>query len=219
VAHPRNVISCQATSANDNGDVVGVCFVVPPPNTRSFITHRGVSKYVGPLNWEVSDINDTGEILIADLHGRAHLLINGVNHALRSSFFADRLNNAGVVAGAIDKSGGSDAAYTDGTSYVDLGALPGLPYTNLAKFNLHGAAAGAASDGKGTSHAAYYDPSAGLVDLNGEIDPGLKIVLTESIDINDSGQILAYGGPPGAGDHTYVLTPRTSKSVRHGVNP
>lgn len=218
VPHPAKVTSCNAISANDSGDVVGICFLVGPENTQSFITSHGVASLFGPLNWEVGDINNSGEILIDDLNGDSHLLINGVDHALRTSFFADRLNNAGIVAGAIDLSQGSDAAYTDGSKYVDLGALPGLPFTRLVKMNRHGSAAGSAQDGKGTFHAVFYDPSVGLVDLNSEIDPGLKIILTESIDINDSGQILAYGGPAHAGDHTYVLTPRASKSIRHRVH-
>lgn len=219
VLHPPKTFSCDAISANDRGDVVGICFLVGPENTQSFLTSHGVASLFGPLNWEVGDINNSGEILIGDLNGGSHLLINGVDHALRKSFFADRLNNAGIVAGAIDMSQGSDAAYTDGSKYVDLGALPGLPFTRLVKMNLHGLAAGAAQDGKGTFHAVSYDPSAGLADLNSEIDPGLNIILIEAIDINDSGQILAYGGPAHAPSHTYVLTPRASKSLRHRVHP
>ncbi len=43
-----------------------------------------------------------------------------------------------------------------------------------------------------------------MYDLNNLIDPALKITLSAALDINDNGQIVAYGG---GNSRTYLLTP------------
>ena len=209
VPHPAGAISCQATSANNVGEVVGLCYLGPPSNWHSFIYSHGVSRLFAPLGWEIDDVNSSGEILITDASGHFRLFSHGRYVVLKKSFFADKLNDAGISAGSLTSSQGSDAAYTDGTNYVDLGILPGFPFTNLSTLSLKGAGVGVASDGSGTQHALYYDATVGIIDLNGAIDPGQKFTLNQGIDINASGQILALGGPAGApSSHTYVLTPR-----------
>lgn len=214
---PNGLFSCQATGANDIGDVVGYCFV-SPPNFRSFVYNGRVSRLFAPIGWEIQDITTSGEILIFDRSGGAHLFSHGAYKALRKSFAASRLNNAGIVAGEDIFSHGSHAAYFNGTQYVDLGVLSGFAYANLSIFNANGAAVGTANDGSGNQRALYYDPSLGIADLNDAIAPGQGFALDEGIDINDNGQILALGGPHGA-SNTYILTPTgDSRPAHHPVH-
>jgi len=50
-----------------------------------------------------------------------------------------------------------------------------------------------------------------MYDLNSFLDPGSNISLTNAFDINDAGQIIAYGTAPGprgtVQQHAFLLTP------------
>lgn len=207
VPHPAGAVSCQATSANDSGEVVGLCYLGPPSKWRSFIFSRGASRLFAPLDWEIDDVNNSGEILISDASGRANLYSHGKFQALEKSFATLRLNDAGIAAGALENNKGRDAAYFDGSNYVDLGTLPGFPYAGLSALNGNGAGVGSANDGNGSSEALYYDRTTGIIDLNNLIDPRQGFHLDQGVDINAKGQILALGGSP-ASTHTYLLTPK-----------
>jgi hypothetical protein len=206
VPFPNGLFSCNATGANDIGDVVGYCFI-SPSNFRSYVYTGRVSRLFAPIGWEIQDITTSGEILILDRTGGAHLFSHGAYKALKKTFAASRLDNAGIVAG-------SHAVYFNGAKYVDLGILSGFAYTNLSIINANGAAVGTANDGSGNQRAVYYDPSLGIVDLNDAIAPGQGFTLDEGIDINDNGQILALGGPHGA-SNTYILTPTGGAGPAH----
>jgi probable HAF family extracellular repeat protein len=113
------------------------------------------------------------------------------------------LNNAGQVVGVL----GYAFRYTDGIGIENL--APQLTFGSGGNsINDAGDVAGYVVQGNGIHHAARYTDQDGMVDLNDFIDPSSGWVLTDALDINNSGQIVGIGSFNGQQfPRAFLLTP------------
>jgi probable HAF family extracellular repeat protein len=104
------------------------------------------------------------------------------------------VNNAGQVAGfAISASGNSSRVfrYTPGVGIVNLG---GVGESNVVwGMNSQGDIVGQGQPTSGLKRAFVYTDAGGLQALNDVIDKSPQWFLLAATDINDAGQIVAYG--------------------------
>lgn len=128
------------------------------------------------------------------------------------------VNEAGHAVGNSGTSTAQHAfLYRDG-ALIDLGTLipdmiPDSKYNGSVARALNnldqvvGQSSGPSYDPRSWDRAFLYDPAlARMLDLNVLIGPDTGWLLTDAIDINDSGQILGYG-KFGGQSHGYLLTP------------
>jgi MYXO-CTERM domain-containing protein len=192
---------------NAAGQVVGVSDTATPNVQHGFVTGAGGSLVdIGPVNDGSSSaanaINDLGQVtgyaeISADGDYRAYVYANGnmqLLDTLGGSFAQGyAINNAGMVAGYSGTAGDAEShafLYANGL-LVDLGDLGG--YDSYATgINAAGDVVGASDIAAGGYHAFLYSGGT-LKDLNDLIDPALGWNLVYAGDINDKGQIAAYG--------------------------
>ena len=112
------------------------------------------------------------------------------------------LNDAGVVVGSADLPGPSGSQTHDAVVWIngkihDLGFVPGDACSRSRAVNVRGQVVGGSSDCHNFLHAFVWDGNAGMVDLNTLIPAGSGYQLTNAININDRGEILAKAAPVG----------------------
>ena len=112
------------------------------------------------------------------------------------------LNDAGVVVGSADLPGPSGSQTHDAVIWIngkihDLGFVPGDACSRSRAVNVQGQVVGGSSDCHNFLHAFVWDGTAGMVDLNTVIASGSGLQLTNAININDRGEILAKAAPVG----------------------
>jgi len=207
---------------NAAGQVVGVSDTAAD-GPHGFVTGpNGVLIDIGPVNGgggsAASAINDLGQVTgyaeISPLGDyRAYIYANGTMQFLDTlgGSFAQgyAINNKGMVAGYSGTAGDAEShafLYANG-SLLDIGNLGG--YDSYATgINEAGDVVGASnlnSTGAGGYHAFLYSGGK-LQDLNDLIDPSLGYTLTYAGDINDKGQIAAYGCKTGNRCASLLLT-------------
>lgn len=204
---------------NAAGQVVGVSDTADS-SVHGFVTGpNGVLIDIGPVNGGYSSaanaINDLGQVTgYAEISAagdyRAYIYANGTMQFLATlgGSFAQgyAINNKGMVAGYSGIAGDAEShafLYASG-SLVDIGDLGG--YDSYATgINEAGDVVGASSIDAGGYHAFLYSGGK-LQDLNDLIDPALGYTLTYAADINDKGQIAAYGCKAGNRCASLLLT-------------
>lgn len=112
------------------------------------------------------------------------------------------LNDAGVAVGSADLPGPSGNQTHHAVVWIngkihDLGTVPGDACSRGRAINARGEVVGGSSDCHNFLHAFVWDEAAGMVDLNTVIAPGSGYQLTNAININDRGEILAKAAPIG----------------------
>lgn len=114
------------------------------------------------------------------------------------------VNNAGQVTGeAATDTGHWHAFLYSNAAMVDLGTLGGLSSLG-ASLNNKGEVVGTSATTEQRSYHAFLYHNGVMRDLNELINPALGVTLTEALDINDKGQILAVGDMP---TQNFLLTP------------
>lgn len=217
-------LSSFGNGINASGQVVGLADTADG-NRRGFVTGANGSLIeIGPLNGgygsDANAINDNGAVtgyVDVDVDGngdyRAYIYTNGTMQILDTlgGSYAQgyAINNKGMVAGYSFISGDAEShafLYANG-SLVDIGNLGG--YDSYATgINEAGDVVGASNldnSGTGGYHAFLYSGGK-LQDLNDLIDPALGYTLTYAADINDKGQIAAYGCMAGNRCASLLLT-------------
>lgn len=94
---------------------------------------------------------------------------------------------------------------------IDLGHLDGC-FSFTHSINSQGQVVGAAISCDGTMFRAFLWEHGSMVDLNSLIAPGSSLELIDATDINERGEIVGDGVPPGTSrsgfaDHGFVLIP------------
>lgn len=134
------------------------------------------------------------------------------------------INDDGDIAGKADLPGSQSpqdhhaVLWRQGTA-IDLGAFPVDTSRNAYNVNSQGQVVGTSEDrahmliGVG-EHAFLWKNGGPIVDLNTLIPPGSSLQLTYAVGINDAGEIVGFGVPPGVPPedyetqgHAYVLIP------------
>jgi probable HAF family extracellular repeat protein len=199
----HDIGSGNAWGINARGDVVGRTSTTF--GSTGFLYSQGGFTALGHLgNGNISTanaINDTGQIA-----GESNLAFN-TNHthpflydggamidlgtlAGQGVSSAVAINNAGQVAGYSDAGDGRTHVflYEHGVM-TDLGGFGGLDVT-IGGMNQWGQIVGTGNTADGPD-TAFISRDGALVDLNTLIDPALDWTITNAIDINDGGQIVA----------------------------
>jgi probable HAF family extracellular repeat protein len=79
----------------------------------------------------------------------------------------------------------------------DPGAVDGDPCSRAYAVNARGQVVGTSGDCRNALHAFVWEEGRPMLDLNKLIPPGSGWVLTNAININDRGEILAKAAPVG----------------------
>jgi probable HAF family extracellular repeat protein len=122
------------------------------------------------------------------------------------------LNDAGVTAGSADLStpGIHHAVRWKDGQILDLGTVEGDACSHGRAINAKGQIVGGSTDCHRALHAFVWEEGGPMLDLNALIPPGSGVQLTNAININDRGEILAQSDPLG-------VTPIGEESLGHLV--
>lgn len=219
-----------ANALNNTGLVVGSQHLRPMagsdavPHAASFSGGRVTDLGTLGLPWQWSfanGVNDAGQIVgysetgptaapLAFLYTAATGMRPLAANASPPSR-ANAINRHGQVAGWWD---GKAFLYSAGTGMVDLGAL-GRGDTEALAINAAGQIVGTSTTSCGRDcleqRAFYYSGASGMVALDSLLEGGGGWQLTEALDINDRGQIVATGirlvGDQWVGSRSLLLTP------------
>jgi probable HAF family extracellular repeat protein len=122
------------------------------------------------------------------------------------------INDAGVIAGSADlpTPGIHDAVRWKDGQILDLGTVDGDACSRGRAINARGQIVGLSSDCRNALHAFLWEEGGPMLDLNALIPPGSGLQLTNAININDHGEILAKSDPVG-------VTPIDDEDLGHLV--
>jgi probable HAF family extracellular repeat protein len=125
------------------------------------------------------------------------------------------INNAGQVVGVADLPGSKahDTFLWERGKIVDLGNLGQTSHASA--INSVGQVVGSSRTNDGTVHAFLWNKGAPMIDLNVFVPEGGSLqLLTIALNINDRGEIMGLGFPPGFppddidfGAHVFLLVP------------
>ncbi len=200
------------------GVVVGASYISFTPNASGiptihpFLWDNGTMTDLGSLGGTDSEaqcINNRGQVIgmstlvAGDQAKHAFLWQNGRIKDLgtlggpRSE--AWWINDSGEIAGSADLPNPTlhDAVIWKNGRIQDLGTLPGDPCSRAYGLNARGQVVGTSTDCFNTLHAFVWQDGGRMMDLNALIQPGTGYQLTNAIDINDRGEILAKAAPIG----------------------
>lgn len=192
-------------SLNDRGQIVGVA-LVGPEEVRSFLWNAGTMIDLGPGNLVAFDINDRGQILLQQFHGRideptscflrdGETMINLWTLGGTQCFASD-LNNRGQVVGVIEESDArisrTSAFLWESGAMTDLGSLGG-GYAIATALNDRGQVVGGSTAPSGEEHAFLWEAGK-MADLGA---PGASWSVAYAI--NNRGQVVVQSG-----SHVYL---------------
>lgn len=108
-------------------------------------------------------------------------------------------NDQGVIAGSADlpTPGIHDAVRWREGQILDLGTIGSDACSRGRAINAKGQIVGGSSDCHNFLHAFVWEEGGPMLDLNTLIPPGSGLQLTNAVNINDRGEILAKSVPPG----------------------
>jgi len=122
------------------------------------------------------------------------------------------INDAGEIAGSADLPGNDlhDAVRWKDGRILDLGTVSGDACSRGRAINARGQIVGGSSDCRNFLHAFVWEEGGPMIDLNTVISPGSGLQLTNALNINDRGEILAKSIPAG-------VTPIDDEDLGHVV--
>ena len=200
------------------GTVVGVSYTSFTPNASSgiptqdpFLWDNGKMIDLGNLGGTVAlgqCANNRGEVI-----GQATLPGDAVMHGFvwRKGHIEDLgtlggdnseaiwINDSGDIVGSADLPAPDihDAVRWHHSKILDLGTVDGDPCSRGRGINSRGQIVGGSSDCHNFLHAFVWEEGGPMLDLNTLIPPRSGLQLTNAIDINDRGEILAKSVPIG----------------------
>lgn len=224
--NPQPVTNGWAVGMNDLGHAVGNV-ATPGSFFHAFLYENNIMRDLGTLDGGSSSyalgINESGKVVgysnTADPASQAFYydgsaMINLGEVLGSTESVANDINDSGQITGSYKGGSRYRIAYLyDGNSVTDIGTLGG-GITYAQSLNNLGDIVGYSyiNNSSGTMHAFVYDGNT-IKNLNSLVVPYVypNTVLTWANDINDKGQIAAYGTVNGA-THAFLLTPNSSES-------
>ena len=122
------------------------------------------------------------------------------------------IDDAGEIAGSADLPGNDlhDAVRWRDGQILDLGTVSGDACSRGRAINARGQIVGGSSDCRNFLHAFVWEEGGPMIDLNTVIPPGSGLQLTNALNINNRGEILAKSIPAG-------ITPIDDEDLGHVV--
>jgi probable HAF family extracellular repeat protein len=181
------------------------------PTLDPFLWDNGTMTDLGNLggtNSAAQCINNHGQVIgISSLPGdvirHAFLWENGRMQDLGtlggSLSEAQWINDFGDIVGSADlpTPGLHDAVLWKNGRIHDLGTVPGDPCSRAYGINSRGQVVGGASSCHAFLHAFVWQDGGPMMDLNALIQPETGYQLTNAVDINNRGEIVANAAPIG----------------------
>jgi len=167
-------------------------------------------------DWQATDINSTGSILISQVSGsrRALLRSGGLTEIdCLNSAGTNTLNDDDVVVGS---GAGIPRRWVNGTC-TPLALPPDHTAGSAAAINNNGVSVGVTRVGFGAGQAVMWSPTGQVTKLNDLLPAGSGWTLSDAIDINDNGQVLGVGSHNGEPRH-FLLTPDSSLAADLAAN-
>ena len=230
-----------ANFINDGGEVVGPSFTAIDPATgfpaalHPYLWRNGQMLDLGSLGGTDSQptaLNERGEVvgvstLAGDLKSHPFLWTRGRLIDLGTlggdNGTTEWINDYGEIVGKADLPGPApqlhDAVLWRNGKAIDLGVLPGDACSNAYYVNSRGQVVGTSENRELCSvptgqHAFLWEKEGPMIDLNTVIPPHPNLQLAFAYAINDRGEIVGAGVPPGCAPqdyeqcgHAYVLLP------------
>ncbi|HET6177292.1 MAG TPA: hypothetical protein VFE61_10185 [Candidatus Sulfotelmatobacter sp.] len=224
-----------AVLINERGQIAGNSYTNSTPNSTTgiptidpFLWENGKMTDLGTLGGTIgnpSSFNNRGQVV-----GASNLTGDAISHPFlwtRASGMQDLgtlggdsgvtnwINDNGDIAGKADllqQQSPEDhhaVLWRHGVA-IDLGTFPEDTSSNAYNVNSHGQVVGTSEDrahmliGVG-EHAFLWEGGGPIVDLNTLIPPGSSLRLTYAVGINDTGEIVGFGVPPGVPPEDYEL--------------
>ncbi len=156
-----------AQCASDRGEVIGFSDLSGDLRFHAFLWRKGVMKDLGTLGGDNS--------------------------------VAIWINESGDIAGSADLPGSilHDAVLWRHGKIQDLGTIGNDPCSRGRGINSRGQVVGGSSDCRNFLRAFVWEEGGPMLDLNRLIAPGSGVQITNAININDRGEILAKSIPEG----------------------
>jgi probable HAF family extracellular repeat protein len=208
---------------NERGQVTGYAYTNSTPNATTgiptvdpFLWENGTMLDLGTLGGALgfsNDVNDRGQVvgqsdLAGDLVNHPFLWDHGVLIDLGTlggdNGEAMALNDAGQVIGSADLLGSQThhAFLWEHGKITDLGTVDGDPCSNEAAINSRGQIVGTTLNCEGVPlHPFLWENGGPMVNLQSLVASGSSLTLLLTVDINDLGEILGKGLPPGCGNY------------------
>jgi len=229
---------------NERGQIAGNSYTNSTPNPTTgiptidpFLWENGKMTDLGTLGGTIgnpSAFNNRGQVvgasnLVGDLISHPFLWTKARGMQDLGTLGGDTgvtnwINDNGDIAGKADllqQQSPEDhhAVLWRHGAAIDLGAFPEDTSSNAYNVNSRGQVVGTSEDrahmliGVG-EHAFLWEGGGPIVDLNTLIPPGSSLQLTYAVGINDAGEIVGFGVPPGVPPedyetqgHAYILIP------------
>jgi len=214
---PEGVVLGGGTTSNVTDPTSGI------PNVDPFLWEHGKMSDLGSLggtNGVAICANRRGQIIgqssLASNHGACGFPVAGAGPGCHAFLWYKQvmtdlgtlggnnseaiwLNESGDIAGSADLPGSDlhDAVLWREGRVEDLGTVDGDACSRGRGINARGQVVGGSSDCHSFLHAFVWQEGGPMVDLNTLIQPGTGYQLTNAININDRGEILAKAAPLG----------------------
>jgi probable HAF family extracellular repeat protein len=215
---PEGLVWGGSTTSSTPNPVTGI------PTVDPFLWNRGRMVDLGTLggtNGFAQCANNRHEVigmsnLAGDATAHAFLWRNGRMKDLGTLGGNDSeaiwINDSGVIAGSADlpTPGIHDAVRWKNGHILDLGTVDGDACSRGRAINSRGQIVGGSSDCHNFLHAFVWEESGPMLNLNALIPSGSGLQLTNAININDRGEILAKSIPVG-------VTPIDDEDLGHLV--
>ena len=194
-------------------------------DTGMFLWHNGAFTNIptlGGSKWMVQCANNQGQViglsnLAGDFEQHAFIWSRGTQTdlTLGGSFSnALWLNDAGEAVGGASTPGDTSfhAALWKNGQAIDLGTLDGDCFSQANAINASGRIIGQSTSCDGTINRAVVWDKGSIIDLNAAIPADSTLQLVETDNINDRGEIVGRGLPPGCANpelcgHVFLLIP------------
>ena len=233
----RGQIAGQSYTNSTPNPVLDTCgfFAMNVPTEEPFIWKNGKMTDLGTLGGTcgfVTGQNDRGQVIgQSDLAGDLTFhpfawdgrKLRDLGTLGGDTGYPEWIDDDGDIVGKADLAGPSpqshDAVLWQDGAIIDLGTLPGDACANAYYVNARGQVVGTSENRDlclvpTGEHAFLWEDDGLMVDLNSLIPSNSSLQLTFAVAINDSGEIVGFGVPPGCAPkdvgicgHAYVLIP------------
>jgi len=227
---PNGGSESYVSAINNRDEAVGQFRDSNSQRLACILTYGFARESLGTLPGDVfsyaTSINDHGMVVGSSNNGgvsRAFAWTRGEGMVALPKFFGSNystgedVNNSGMILGNFSASGifNQPFLYNSTAGLITMGSMGQDNYTNGIAINDDGMVVGQSANVAGIQRAFAWTAEGGYIDLNTELDAsGQNWNINKAVNVNSSGQILAYGyydhGQGHYSSGSILLTPHAS---------